>query len=67
VIGGLIVKKFPGKARPDTPGALHYILGRGIEPKKIFDDDDDSDKVSAYFGILSIEAKKVRQCPIAAG
>ena len=63
---GLMFKEISGKARPDTPRAMYSVMGRGIEPKKIFDDDAESDKVSAYLGILSKEANKVRKCPIAA-
>jgi putative transposase len=31
----------PRKARIDSPGALHHIIVRGIERRKIFNDDDD--------------------------
>jgi REP element-mobilizing transposase RayT len=31
----------PRKARIDAPGALHHIIVRGIERRKIFSDDDD--------------------------
>ena len=31
----------PRKARIDAPGALHHIIGRGIERRKIFDDNAD--------------------------
>jgi len=31
----------PRKARIDAPGALHHIICRGIERRKIFDDDAD--------------------------
>jgi REP element-mobilizing transposase RayT len=33
----------PRKARIDAPGALHHIILRGIERRKIFFDDDDRD------------------------
>jgi REP element-mobilizing transposase RayT len=33
----------PRKARIDAPGALHHIIGRGIERRKIFYDDTDRD------------------------
>ncbi len=32
----------PRKARIDAPGALHHIIVRGIERRKIFYDDIDS-------------------------
>ncbi len=31
------------QARIDAPGALHHIICRGIERRKIFDDDADHD------------------------
>jgi putative transposase len=31
----------PRKARIDAPGALHHIIVRGIERRKIFEDDTD--------------------------
>ena len=31
----------PRKARIDAPGALHHIIARGIERRKIFIDDTD--------------------------
>ncbi|MHC4457580.1 MAG: hypothetical protein ACYS0I_10910 [Planctomycetota bacterium] len=31
----------PRKARIDAPGALHHIIVRGIERRKIFKDDTD--------------------------
>ena len=31
----------PRQARIDAPGALHHIIGRGIERRKIFRDDQD--------------------------
>jgi len=33
----------PRKARIDAPGALHHIIGRGIERRRIFLDDSDRD------------------------
>jgi REP element-mobilizing transposase RayT len=34
----------PRKARIDAPGALHHIICRGIERRKIFSDDTDRDE-----------------------
>jgi len=31
----------PGQSRIDTPGALHHIIARGIERRRIFEDDRD--------------------------
>jgi REP element-mobilizing transposase RayT len=33
----------PRKARIDAPGALHHVICRGIEKRKIFWDDSDRD------------------------
>ena len=33
----------PRKARIDAPGALHHVIVRGIERRKIFLDDTDRD------------------------
>ena len=33
----------PRRARIDAPGALHHVIGRGIERRKIFLDDNDRD------------------------
>jgi len=43
----------PRQARIDTPGALHHIIVRGIERKKIFHDDKDrNDFIDRIGGIL---------------
>jgi len=34
----------PRKARIDAPGALHHLIMRGIERRKIFQDDQDRDQ-----------------------
>ena len=33
----------PRNARIDAPGALHHVIVRGIERRKIFNDDVDRD------------------------
>ena len=44
----------PRQARIDTPGALHHIMVRGIEGKKIFMDNSDCDDFLTRLGkILS--------------
>lgn len=44
----------PRKARIDAPGALHHIIVRGIERRKIFlDDQDREDFVERLGGILT--------------
>lgn len=39
----VMVVKMPRKARIDAPGAVHHIMARGIERRKIFYDDQDRD------------------------
>jgi REP element-mobilizing transposase RayT len=34
----------PREARIDTPGALHHIIIRGIERRRVFYDDSDRDR-----------------------
>jgi len=44
----------PRKARIDAPGALHHIIVRGIERRKVFMDDDDRDGfIDRLGGILT--------------
>jgi len=45
----------PRKARIDAPGALHHIICRGIEQRKIFDDDVDRDNFLERLGNILIE------------
>ena len=40
----------PRKARIDAPGALHHIIVRGIERRKIFYDDSDRDNFLERLG-----------------
>ena len=42
----------PRKARIDAPGALHHIIARGIERRKIFLDDDDRENFLERLGSL---------------
>ena len=42
----------PRKARIDPPGALHYIICRGIERRKIFNDDADRDNFMERLGTI---------------
>ena len=46
----------PRKARIDTPGALHHIIVRGIERRKIFCDDLDRENFIEHFGIVLTES-----------
>ena len=45
----------PRKARIDAPGALHHIIVRGIERRKIFWDDADRDSFVARLSRVLIE------------
>lgn len=42
----------PRKARIDAPGALHHIIVRGIERRKIFYDDEDRDNFLERLGAI---------------
>ena len=42
----------PRKARIDAPGALHHIIGRGIERQRIFWDEQDRHRFVERLGIL---------------
>lgn len=46
----------PRKSRIDTPGALHHIIIRGIERKKIFQDDTDRDHLGDRLSGVLTEA-----------
>ncbi len=45
------------KARIDAPGALHHIIVRGIERRRIFSDDQDRDNFIERFGNILIETQ----------
>ena len=47
----------PRTARLDTPGLLHHIMIRGIERRKIFDDDKDREDLIERLSILLPETK----------
>jgi len=47
----------PRKARIDAPGALHHIIVRGIERRKIFYDDSDRDNLLKRLGVVLVETK----------
>jgi REP element-mobilizing transposase RayT len=51
----------PRQARIDAPGALHHIIVRGIERKKIFKDDVDRDKFLERLGGILADTKTT--CP----
>jgi putative transposase len=42
----------PRQARIDAPGALHHIIARGIERRKIFDDDQDRKSFIERLGVI---------------
>jgi REP element-mobilizing transposase RayT len=47
----------PRKARIDAPGALHHIIIRGIERRRIFSDDQDRDNFVERLGVIVTETK----------
>ncbi len=47
----------PRKARIDAPGALHHIIVRGIERKKIFRSDSDRKNLFGRLGDLVVETQ----------
>jgi hypothetical protein len=47
----------PRKARLDAPGALHLIMVRGIEHRKIFRDDSDRDDFLKRLGGILRESQ----------
>ena len=47
----------PRKARIDAPGALHHIILRGIERRKIFYDDSDRDNLLNRLGLILTDTK----------
>ena len=47
----------PRKARIDAPGALHHIIVRGIERRRIFSDDQDRDNFIERLGDIVIETE----------
>jgi REP element-mobilizing transposase RayT len=49
----------PRKARIDAPGALHHIIGRGIERRRIFWDNEDRDRFVERLGIVLNETSTV--------
>jgi len=47
----------PRKARIDAPGALHHIIVRGINRRKIFFDDADRDDFLDRLGSILVDSK----------
>ena len=47
----------PRKARIDAPGALHHIIVRGIERRRIFSDDQDRDNFVERLGDIVTETQ----------
>jgi len=45
----------PRQARIDAPGALQHLIIRGIERRKIFQDDQDRDRFLNRLGDLLLE------------
>jgi putative transposase len=47
----------PRKSRIDTPGALHHVIGRGINRQEIYSDKTDYLNLLERLGDLLIETK----------
>jgi REP element-mobilizing transposase RayT len=47
----------PRKARIDAAGALHHIIVRGIERRRIFSDDQDRDNFVERLGDIVTESE----------
>jgi REP element-mobilizing transposase RayT len=47
----------PRKARVDAPGALHHLIVRGIEHRRIFSDDQDRDNFIKRLGAVITETE----------
>jgi hypothetical protein len=47
----------PRKSRIDAPGALHHIIARGIDRRRIFDDDADRDNFLDRLGNILSETQ----------
>ena len=47
----------PRKARIDAPGALHHIIVRGIDRRRIFSDDQDRDNFVERLGNIVTETQ----------
>jgi len=48
----------PRKARIDAPGALHHIICRGIERRRIYRDDSDRQDFLNRLGLILSEPRK---------
>ena len=46
----------PGQARLDTPGTLHHVIVRGIERRKIVDNDTDREEFVDRMGKIAQES-----------
>ena len=44
----------PRQSRIDTPGAVHHIIGRGMERRKIFRDNKDRNNFLERLGTIRI-------------
>lgn len=45
----------PRQARLDAPGTLHHVIIRGIEKRKIVDDDEDRENIVSRMGTIAME------------
>jgi putative transposase len=47
----------PRQARLDSPGTLHHVMIRGIEKRRIVDDEHDRRDFVRRLGLLALETK----------
>jgi len=52
----------PRKSRIDAPGALHHIIVRGIERRRIFETDADRDNFISRLGDILTETETACLC-----
>lgn len=51
--------QMPRHARLDSPGTLHHVIMRGIERRKIVDDDVDREDFTNRMGKIAGEADRL--------
>lgn len=49
----------PRHARLDAPGTLHHVIVRGIEKRRIVDDQTDRDGFVSRMGRLALETETI--------
>jgi len=52
----------PRHARLDSPGTLHHVMIRGIDKRRIVDDDQDRQEFGRRLGALAAETRTPVYC-----